>query len=252
MKMNTIKKDTIKRKSEKAGFAMGFIALATAAALGGCASSAGPLESVSLESSGSGIGFRIEPGPAWESLAWYFIIPVTKTPQLAVWLETEDGRYLKTLYVSSKASSGSWLAAPKGGRPQALPAWEAARRSGGAGAGPAASGGPGPADAVSGATPGAGSALGMAELAMPEAMGKVRLRLEASKRYDYNEAWPEASSGVDGQPSVVWEAILRPDGAVVDARPAGRGSLEYGFAPGLEGFTSALDIVARAQAWWKP
>ena len=39
-------------------------------------------------------------------------------PQLAVWLEDEQGRYLKTLYVTQKASGLSWIFGPKEGRPE--------------------------------------------------------------------------------------------------------------------------------------
>ena len=45
------------------------------------------------------------------------------TPQFAIWLEDNEENYLKTLYVTGKASKISWIFAPKEGRPESLPVW---------------------------------------------------------------------------------------------------------------------------------
>ena len=46
-----------------------------------------------------------------------------REPQVAIWLEDTDGNYIKTLYVTERASHKSWIMGPKEGRPESLPVW---------------------------------------------------------------------------------------------------------------------------------
>ena len=44
-------------------------------------------------------------------------------PQIAVWLEDAEGRYLGTLYASKKIATQSWVSASGNRRKEALPYW---------------------------------------------------------------------------------------------------------------------------------
>src|SRR5208337_5341679 len=44
-------------------------------------------------------------------------------PQIACWLETPDGTYIDTIYVTPKGAKKSFFSAPAKGRPEALPVW---------------------------------------------------------------------------------------------------------------------------------
>ena len=46
-----------------------------------------------------------------------------REPQFSVWLEDSDGNFIKTLYVTERASHKSWIMGPKEGRPESLPVW---------------------------------------------------------------------------------------------------------------------------------
>lgn len=83
------------------------------------------------------------PGPAYHHALSILIFKVRLNPQIACWIESLDGKYLDTIYVTAKGANESWgPAAPAAGRPEALPVWSHARKQQSP-----------PADAVSGATP---------------------------------------------------------------------------------------------------
>ena len=46
-----------------------------------------------------------------------------REPQFAVWLEDSSGNFVRTLYVTKKASQKRWLFCPDNGRPESLPVW---------------------------------------------------------------------------------------------------------------------------------
>jgi len=116
----------------------------------------------------------------------------------ALWLESEDGS-VRSIFASHKAAHKAWFG--KGERPEALPAWFAARaleeRAGGA---PSV-------DNISGATP-VGSFTAWAPRPAGWADGPVTLKVEVNVSFDDNEAWTDR---VDGQPALVWGAELAAD-----------------------------------------
>jgi len=69
------------------------------------------------------ITLRLTPGPAYKFTSRWFIFPVAIYPQVACWLETPQGEYVDTLYVTAKGAERTWVSAPPGGRPEALPVW---------------------------------------------------------------------------------------------------------------------------------
>ena len=67
------------------------------------------------------ISVKVTPGEHWKE---------KREPQVAVWLEDEEGNYIRTLYVTERASHKSWIFSPKEGRPESLPVWYGASKDG--------------------------------------------------------------------------------------------------------------------------
>lgn len=154
-------------------------------------------------------------------------------PQVAAWVEDDEGRYLGTIYVTGKGARGAWTMAPAAGRPEALPVWKAASGGG--------------SDAVSSATAKGATAYG-SSLAAGLRPGSYVIMLEVNRSFDYNDAYPE-SLGVNGQPSVVYEARLTVGGERAEATfaPVGTGSVDGadGYVrPGLDGIGTALRLFS--------
>ena len=127
-----------------------------------------------------------------------------KGPQLAVWLEDEQGRYLKTLYVTQKAGDLSWFFGPKEGRPESLPVWyHASKRDSKKSAASENSANKKEIDAVTSATPKGGLVF---KQNIDDASCVIKVEVNAS--FDYNSTWTKKNSGVNGQPSLVYQATL--------------------------------------------
>ena len=123
--------------------------------------------------------------------------------QCAVWLEDANGNYVRTLYVTQRASKRNWIVGPKAGRPESLPVWYHAAHY------ESAKGAPGNSDvdAVTAATP-KGGVVFTAEIGD----GTFVIKAEFNTSFDYNDFYTKKNSGVNGQPSVVYEAKI-PSGA---------------------------------------
>ena len=66
----------------------------------------------------------VERGDAWlHDFPLFLGIKRKNPPQIAVWIEDAQGRYLSTVYASSKIATQSWLAAGGNRRREALPHW---------------------------------------------------------------------------------------------------------------------------------
>ena len=164
-----------------------------------------------------------------------------REPQVAIWLEDTDGNYIKTLYVTERASHKSWIMGPKEGRPESLPVWYHASKFE-----PAKNASPDiKLDAVTSATP-KGGIIFDAEL---EDKAYV-LRAEFNTSFDYNDFYTKKNSGVNGQPSVIYEATVPADfnksSEEICLAFAGTGALDG--SDGLihkntEGLTTAQTIV---------
>ena len=127
-----------------------------------------------------------------------------KGPQLAVWLEDQNGRYIKTLYVTKKASALSWLFGPKEGRPESLPVWyHASKHDSKKYAAQNSSPDKKEIDAVTSATPKGG-------LVINQKIGDEPcvIKVEVNASFDYNSTWTKKNSGVNGQPSLVYQTLV--------------------------------------------
>lgn len=172
------------------------------------------------------ISVKVTPGEHWKE---------KREPQVAVWLEDEDGNYIRTLYVTERAGHKSWIFGPKEGRPESLPVWYGASKDGSASdkesASPAtASASSTPSaplsrelDAVTGATP--KSALTLSAQIEDRA---CIIKAEFNNSFDYNDFYTKKSSGVNGQPSVVYSSKIPADlaaGQEITLEFEGSGSL---------------------------
>ncbi|MCR5046855.1 MAG: DUF2271 domain-containing protein [Treponema sp.] len=127
-----------------------------------------------------------------------------KGPQLAVWLEDEQGRYIKTLYVTQKAGGLSWIFGPKEGRPESLPVWyHASKHDPKKSAAQNSSPDKKEIDAVTSATPKGGLVINQKIDDEP-----CVIKVEVNASFDYNSTWTKKNSGVNGQPSLVYQALL--------------------------------------------
>jgi hypothetical protein len=165
-------------------------------------------------------------------------------PQVACWLETAQGAYVATIYVTAKGARNSWVAEPGVERPEALPVWSHRVLDN-----------PG-VDARSGATP-AGKTSVWSPLGDNLEAGDYVVKLEVNRSYDYNDRYPQAETGVNGQPSLVYQARLRvgAEAARVPLQPWGTGSVQGDSGEvdlGLEGLTSALDLLQSAEVAYRP
>jgi hypothetical protein len=144
-------------------------------------------------------------------------ITYTSVPQISVWMETLDGQYIDTLYVTGKISDASFRGRTVDGgikrRPEALPYWSHKRgiqESDGLFV---------PAinnrdlDGVTAATPKSDYQV---RLTAPK-MGRYKLMMEVNRTYDFNEFYSKtrfpddeiySGDGSSGQPSLVYQAIV--------------------------------------------
>ena len=183
----------------------------------------------------SRIELTVEPGEHWKGKMKVAFFSVKKTPQMAAWIEDNDGNYISTITVTSRGAKEKWRGSPKDGRPDALPVWNRKRQASSADI-----------DSVSTATP-----SGSVEAAVDSGSlidGNIyNVYLEINHSFDYNDYWNEGNSGVNGQPSLIYHAQFTAGQAFRRALvPVGHGSVDGSdgnIIEGLENFTSALAIV---------
>ena len=181
---------------------------------------------------------EITPGEHYSHRKWFGIFPVKLTPTMAVWIEDEGGCFAGTLFVTRKAAEGKWTGGKNVERPEALPVYFHRLRT--------ASEKP---DSLSGATPNASEDIRLgSNLSLPA--GTWRVFAEVNSSFDYNETYPKESSGVNGQPSVVYGGtLIRGTGpANAGLRPLGTSDAagrNGEVTADLRGLTTALSIVER-------
>lgn len=164
-----------------------------------------------------GMELFIKAGSSYESEPQPFMLGITYTsvPQIAVWMETLEGQYIDTLYVTGKAASSGFGETDAGPtrRPEALPNWSHSRGVREADGYFVPLENNTDLDGVSGATPKSDYQV---VLSAPR-MGRYRLLLEVNRSYDFNEYYtpdrfPEdpiySGDGSSGQPSLVYEAVI--------------------------------------------
>jgi hypothetical protein len=182
---------------------------------------------------------QIDPGSAWiHKMPVMPLIKIANRPQIAIWTETTDGRFLQTLYASDKTVHHTWAKAPlakKPERPEALPVW-LSRTHG--------------AETISGATPKYGISVGNT---LSDSVMVVFVEINHST--DYNTAYPRTKNDLNGQPSLIYRGVVdrhAVHGTVVlqaigHGSPDGKNGV---IEPDLQQFTTALHIVKQITAKW--
>lgn len=163
----------------------------------------------------AGEHYQSSPQPLFLGLSF------TTVPQVAFWIEDEDGRYIDTLYVTKKTTSAGFVPSedPFGttARPEALPYWahrRGVRYPSGMMVPPEGSV---ELDAVTGATPRGHFDVHSVLSRLPR---RFRVLMEINRSFDFNDFYssdrfPEdpiySGSGSSGQPSVVYAAEVNLD-----------------------------------------
>ncbi len=128
-----------------------------------------------------------------------------REPQFSVWLEDSDGNFIRTLYVTERASHKSWIMSPKEGRPESLPVWYHASKHESSKT-KKQDAKDSQLDAVTSATP-KGGIIFNAEIENKEYL----IKAEFNTSFDYNDFYTKKNSGVNGQPSVIYSAKIPAD-----------------------------------------
>jgi len=194
-------------------------------------------------SSGRRLELHLVPGTAYSARMGTWPFSYVVQPQVAAWLATADGTFVEPLLVTARAAKASWRMAPAEGRPEALPVFSHLEAAA--------------ADGVSAATS-KGETLRDAGLGDDLPAGRYVVYLEVNRSYDYNAAYPKASAGVNGQPSIVYRAEIELGGAeAVETRfsPVGTGSPDGSdgkVREGLAGIDSALELFSSLTVSYLP
>ena len=163
------------------------------------------------EVAGKPVSVQVTIGEQWAHSFRMFLKKITTTPQIAIWAEDMDGKYLETLYVTQKFATQDWGimsgAADATHRVESLPYWMFKR--GAAGVPSPTKKAPLP-DAVTFASPKEDFTL---KTNVPGETAEVFVLMELNLSFDENDAYPEKAkeqdanyNGVSGQPAVVYRA----------------------------------------------
>jgi len=186
----------------------------------------------------NGIEFTIEIGEHWHEKMKVFIFSVKKTPQLAVWIENDQGDYVSTITVTGKSVRNNWKSAPKEGRPEALPVWNHKRQNSSE-----------QIDIVSSATPKGTVDIQIDNSSLTNGQ-EYDVYLEVNHSFDYNDHWTENNSGVNGQPSLIYHTkFIAGTSGKIKLNPIGHGSVDGSngnIVNGLDSLTTALTIIKDA------
>lgn len=181
-----------------------------------------------------GLAVLIEPGENYSHRKWFGIFPKKLTPQIAVWVENEDGDIVQTLLVSKRGGEGRFIGTDEG-RPEALPVFTHKNDMR-------------EIDDVTSATPKGKTGFSAISRELLQS-GTYIIFAEVNSSFDYNEAYPEEKDDVNGQPSLIYRAEINmgQDSGDIMLIPFGTGSVrgETGdINPGVDGLSTALSILS--------
>jgi hypothetical protein len=185
----------------------------------------------------SGMELVVEPGEHWQSEMKILFFSLNINPQMAAWLEDDQGNYVSTITVTHKSAKQNSSGSLKKSRPEALPVWYNKTND------------TVEIDSVSSATP-----KGAVDVQIDKSLlttGKeYTVYLEINHSFDYNETWPEKKNDVNGQPSLLYGArFIAGTSGKVNLDILGRGSAsgsDGNIVLGIDGMTTALTIIKEA------
>jgi hypothetical protein len=177
---------------------------------------------LNTEFGGKKIFVKVNAGKYWED-KWpiFLFIYKTTTPQAAIWIEDNSGKYLKTIYVSQKAATQGWVGIGNIRRKSSLPIW--AHKRGVKyqdGIYLPTNDNPLP-DALTGATPAGDFVVNIPyDDKIPK---KIKIFAEFNSSGNFNKNYPEGE--FFGQPSVVYSAVvdLMETGSLQELKLVGHG-----------------------------
>jgi hypothetical protein len=186
----------------------------------------------------NGMELSVEPGEHWRGKMKIFIFFINKTPQMAAWIENNQGDYISTITVTNKSAKNNWMSASKEGRPEALPVWNYKIQNNTA-----------QIDIVSAAT-----SKGAVDVQINNDLltngQEYDVYLEINHSFDYNDTWPEKENDVNGQPSLIYHAkFIAGTSGRIKLNPIGHGSADGSdgnIVNGLAGMTTASTIIKDA------
>ena len=134
-------------------------------------------------------------------------------PTYAIWLEEKSMESVITVYVTGKAGKDEWIMADS--RPESVPVWYGIKSQEEAKSQLTV-------DAVSGATPAGEAAEIVWQVPQNLVDKKIDVYIEANSSFDYNDYYKKQKggsgySGANGQPSLVWHALLDLSESIPDA-----------------------------------
>lgn len=176
----------------------------------------------------------IKPGDEYSYIKWYGPFPTKKKPLIAVWLEDEEGQILRTLYITNKAAENKWMGKATE-RPESLPVY--LHRM-------ALSDLMESTDAISAASRGKEPEPRSFSDDIPA--DTARIMAEVNISYDYNDSYTKEKTGVNGQPSLIYQAEWSADSQSIHLLPAGTGSVDGrdgDMKTDLSDLTSALGLL---------
>jgi hypothetical protein len=162
---------------------------------------------------GKGLSIEVTIGEQWShSFRVLLVKKITTTPQIAIWIEDNEGNFLDTLYVTEKFAKQRWgfgsgQKDDKTFRIESLPYWMHKRQAKGL-ASPTKNN-PLP-DAVTGATPDKDFVL---RTKAATNLTEIAVLMEVNLSFDENKTYPKNAkpdkpgyNGASGQPAVVYRA----------------------------------------------
>ena len=134
-------------------------------------------------------------------------------PTYAIWLKDASTGSVITVYVTGKAGKGEWVMADS--RPESIPVWFGIKSEEEAKSQLTV-------DAVSGATPAGEAAEIVWQVPQNLVDKKIDVYIEANSSFDYNDYYNKQKDGSgysadNGQPSLIWHALLDLSASIPDA-----------------------------------
>ena len=178
---------------------------------------------------------NVEQGENWlNKMKIFLFIYKDNSPQLAAWIEDENGKYITTISVSEKANKRNWLGNPKGGRPEALPVWSYRQKSADV------------PETVTSATRKKSFEAAINKNLLTDG-NTYNVFLEVNHSFDYNDYWTMDNSGVNGQPSLIYHTkFIAGQQGKFPLIPIGHGSVDGNdgnIVRKLETLSTALNII---------
>lgn len=211
-----------------------------------------------LEYEQGDICVHIEQGSAWlHDFPLFMGIKRKNPPQIAVWIEDTDGKYISTVFATHRIATQSWISAGGNRRKEALPHWCHARNVRYADGLYLPTKEEPLTDGISGATPRTGFALKMAK---GIDLRQFVVKAEFNHSTDFNDHYPKSATEGEatysggkmgsGQPAVVYAAQVDLDSGQrsFEAHLIGHSSPDGSdgeLRTDLTQLTSALQIVER-------